>query len=139
MPTTLTPPHRHDTPTFEFVAASGIPEAAESYARTKLDRLYRFAPGPVLHVRVKLERAPGRGRGGRWWAGQATLDVGGRIVRAHVVADGPLEAVDLLQERLRTQLVRLGQRRRDRRSARLERGDQPFVAATDPAATPGFQ
>lgn len=126
MPTTLTPPRRDDTPPVEYVAAPGIPEAAESYARTKLHRLYRFAPRPVLHARVKLERAPGHGRAGRRCTGQATLDVGGRIVRAHVVADDALEAVDLLLERLRTQLVRLGDRRRDRRS--LRRRDDAVAA-----------
>ena len=95
MPTTLTPQARGDAPVFEFVAARGIPEAAEAYARTKLHRLYRVAPGPVLHARVKLQRAPGNGRGGRRCTGQATLDVAGRLVRAHVTADDVFEAVEL--------------------------------------------
>jgi len=131
MPTTLTPQARGDAPVFEFVAARGIPEAAEAYARTKLHRLYRVAPGPVLHARVKLQRAPGNGRGGRRCTGQATLDVAGRLVRAHVTADDVFEAVDLLQERLRTQLVRLGERRRGHRPAR-----RPDGPAAPPRVSP---
>lgn len=123
MPTTLAPPRRDDSPPLEYLAAPGIPEAAESFARTKLHRLYRVAPRPVLHARVKLERVSAHGRGGRRCTGQVTLDVGGRIVRAHVVADDALEAVDLLMDRLRSQLVRLGDRRRGRRTARRRDGD----------------
>jgi RNA polymerase-binding transcription factor DksA/ribosome-associated translation inhibitor RaiA len=126
MPTMLTPRRSDETPAFEYLAASGIPDAVESYARDKVRRLSRVAPGPILYARVKLARAPEKGRSGRCCTGQATLDVGGRIVRAHVVADDALEAVDLLHDRLRTQLVRLAQRRRDRRSARSpERAAMP--------------
>jgi RNA polymerase-binding transcription factor DksA/ribosome-associated translation inhibitor RaiA len=138
MPTTLTPRPQGDAPVFEFVAASGIPQAAEAYARTKIARLYRVAPGPVLHVRVKLQRAATRGASGRRCIGQATVDVGGRIVRAHVTAGDALETVDLLQERLRTQLVRMGERRHSHRGTRRAAGGAPQPPAPEPpAVVPG--
>jgi ribosome-associated translation inhibitor RaiA len=45
----------------------------------------------------------------------ASLDVSGRIVTAHAVAETPLDALDLLERRLRRSLDRLDARWRARR------------------------
>jgi RNA polymerase-binding transcription factor DksA/ribosome-associated translation inhibitor RaiA len=126
--TTALAPHLTDAPVFEYVSAPGVPEAVEAYAREKVSRLYRLAPGQVAYARVTVERLAGR-KTGRHSAARGVIDVGGRLVRAHVEAEDALEAVDLLQERLRERLVRLVERRRDRR-----RHD---AAGAAPASTSG--
>lgn len=102
-----------DAAVFDYVAGAGVPGAVEPYARRKVARLFRLAPRPVVYARVTVSRLPGRK--GRRSAAEAVLDVGGRLVRAHVEASDALEAVDLLQERLRARLVRLADRRRSGR------------------------
>lgn len=108
------------SPPFDYVA-TGVPDAVESYARAKVARLYRLVPGRVLYARVTITPLTGRATG-RHCAARGALDVGGHIVRANVEAVDPYEAVDLLQQRLRDQVVRLNERRRERRPADALRG-----------------
>jgi ribosome-associated translation inhibitor RaiA len=113
------------SPPFDYVA-TGVPDAVESYARAKVARLYRLVPGRVLYARVTVTPLAGRATG-RHCAARGALDVGGHIVRAGVEAVDPYEAVDLLQQRLRDQVVRLNERRRERRPAdavRAPAGDE---------------
>jgi ribosome-associated translation inhibitor RaiA len=112
----MTQTHRRPTavePSFEFVAEPGIPAAAEAYAREKVARLQRLAPGRIIRVRVTMARLPGHASGRRCRA-QADLDLSGRRLHAHVDASEAFEAVDLLQHRLREELVRATGRPRSR-------------------------
>jgi RNA polymerase-binding transcription factor DksA len=105
-------------PPVELRLPAEAPSIVESYARTKLRRLVRVAPAPVVHVALRLA-ATAEPSDERRWAARATMDVDGRLVRAHALGASALAAVDVVQERLHDQLVRLGeQQRRGRRAAR---------------------
>lgn len=98
-------------PIVEYVSSGEVPGAVESYARAKVARLYHLAPGRVTYARVTVTRLAGRGSG-RHCAADGVLDVGGRLIRAHLEATNAFEAVDLLQHRLRDQVVGLHERHR---------------------------
>lgn len=97
---------------------------AQAYARHKIGQLAKLAPGPMLLARVKLQRAPDPALD-RPVLAQATLDVNGRVVRAHVAARQFDEAVDLLEARLRDRLEHLHSHlcERRRRAAMGEPGE----------------
>jgi ribosomal subunit interface protein len=82
-----------------------VPHEAVGYATEKVARTARLARDPVLHAEVTLtaEEDPARERPA---VAQATLDVDGRPVRAHVAATEMLEAIDLLEDRLGQRLRR---------------------------------
>jgi ribosome-associated translation inhibitor RaiA len=103
----------------QIVARGPVAEAAASYAEEKVRRAAEHTPRPVLFGRVTLgvEANPATPRPA---IAKATLDVGGRPVRAHVAAARLEEAIDLLEGRLRRGLDMLSGRRQD---ARTETGD----------------
>jgi ribosome-associated translation inhibitor RaiA len=74
--------------------------AAVEYARQRIAQLAATIDEPILFARVKLAIAPDPARK-RPALAQATLDLDGRLVRAHVAANEMNEAIDLLQRRLR--------------------------------------
>lgn len=88
--------------------------AQAEYARATLEDLVRDSAHPVLHARVRLSRHRDPAVR-RPVVAQANLDVDGRPVRAQVHADTAREAVDLLRARVRRQLERVADRRRERR------------------------
>jgi ribosome-associated translation inhibitor RaiA len=100
------------------VAAKGeIPDRWVGYARTKvLAAISRYAPEPVLFAKVRLAVAadPAVARPA---VAQASLDVNGRLVRAQVAAETLRAATDLLHDRLREQLSRIGRNWEARRGA----------------------
>jgi ribosome-associated translation inhibitor RaiA len=96
-----------------------VPENVVIYARDKVAVLIARVSGPVLYAEVKLEHArdPGRQRPA---LAQATLDLDGKPVRAHVAAGELTEAIDLLAERLE-QRVRRHETRLQREGRELHR------------------
>ncbi|MFJ4670705.1 HPF/RaiA family ribosome-associated protein [Kitasatospora purpeofusca] len=93
--------------------------AAPDYARTKLLAVLERLDEPVLAARVKLTQEP-RHSVTKPSTAQATIDLNGRPVRAHVAAATMQEAVDLLQERLRGRIARVrGHRNHGRHAERL--------------------
>jgi ribosome-associated translation inhibitor RaiA len=113
-----------------IVQAHGdVSNADRDYARNKVERLQGLAGAPVLFARVDLRvfADPARDRPAD---AKASLDVNGRLVRAHVAAGSVPEAVDLLEARLRERLARVVGRRAADRSGRH--------AATDRTSRPGF-
>jgi ribosomal subunit interface protein len=82
-----------------------VPREAVEYAAEKVARTTRICRDPVLLAEVTLteEGDPARERPA---VAQATLDVDGRPIRAHVAATGMLEAIDLLEDRLGQRLRR---------------------------------
>lgn len=97
------------------VTARGqVSESARHAAEEKLAKLARLAPRPVLFARATLVREadPALERPA---IAKATMDVSGRIVRAHVAAPEMSEAIDLLAERLRGRLTELTERETARR------------------------
>jgi len=97
-------------PVIEVLAMDAAARRVKALAERKVRRVLPVAGRPVLHVRVKLAMAPDPAVE-RPASAEATLDVSGRLIRAHAVAHELGEAVDLLVDRLRTQLVRRARRR----------------------------
>jgi ribosome-associated translation inhibitor RaiA len=119
-----------------IVQAHGDVSSAErEYARSKVERLHGLAGAPVLFARVDLRvfADPARDRPAD---AKASLDVNGRLVRAHVAAGTVPEAVDLLEARLRERLARAaGRAAPDRSGARggsARRADRPGFAPLAP-------
>lgn len=81
-----------------------VSQRALDYAREKLIGLTAHVNEPVLFTRVKLtQHADPAAR--RPAVAEAALDINGELVRAHVAADRMMEAVDLLDRRLRDRLA----------------------------------
>ena len=87
-----------------------VPGSAPPYAREKVAAVVGRSRDPILYAEVVLtqEANPAHERPAQ---AEATLDVGGRPVRAHVAASEAREAVDLLEERLARRLARHEERR----------------------------
>ena len=81
-----------------------VPDEAVELTVQRVRSLLRLAPRPVLFVRVKLALAadPAVSRPA---TAQATIDAGGRIIRAQASARTLGEAADLLHDRLRTRMA----------------------------------
>ena len=97
----------------EVTTRPDLTDAAE-YARRKIGGLGRFAHRPVLRARVKLTELADPAVS-RPVVAQANLDVSGRLVRAQAYGATATEAIDLLEDRLRTGLERAAGRRVPRR------------------------
>jgi ribosome-associated translation inhibitor RaiA len=117
---------------------AGIDDAAVAYARRKVHAAALAAPSPVLFGRIKIRHEPHRTIE-RPIVVAASLDVNGHLVRAHAAGHTATEAVDLLEERLRRQLVDAHQR-----IAFLRRRDTGVATpgewrhGDEPTARPGF-
>lgn len=97
-----------------IVADEAVSPEVRERARTLVVHLADAAPRPVLRARVVLRQHadPARKRPA---IAKASLDVGGRVVRAQAAATQMREAVDLLAPRLRRNIVNLETRLRARR------------------------
>jgi len=82
-----------------------VPDSVRQYATDKVTQLTRYTNRPILFAQVKLtlETNP---RLERPALAEATLDLNGQPVRAHVAGHDLMEAVDLLEDRLRRRLDR---------------------------------
>ncbi len=96
-------------PEFAVSLHGRVPARARAAVEEKLGKLARFAPRPVLFARARLthEEDPALERPATI---TASMDVSGRIVRAHVAASSMADAVDLLEQRLRRLLGELSER-----------------------------
>jgi ribosome-associated translation inhibitor RaiA len=97
----------------ETVARGPVPDTAMGYAVSKVDHVIGLASHPVLAAKVVLTRSqdPAMERSAR---AEASLDVNGTQVRAHATASDLTGAVDLLEEKLRENLVQHQDRERTR-------------------------
>jgi ribosome-associated translation inhibitor RaiA len=102
-----------------FTKGTPVDETTLAYARRKVLAAARASRAPVRFGRVKITHEPNPSIA-RPAIVSATLDVDGQPVRAQSAARTTREAVDILEERLRRQLVdarhRLAFRRRRRRT-----------------------
>ncbi|HVM67828.1 MAG TPA: sigma 54 modulation/S30EA ribosomal C-terminal domain-containing protein [Acidimicrobiales bacterium] len=86
--------------TFISQTHGAVSAEAVEYARQRIGSLVkRIEDEPLLFARLKLSMAPDPARPRRAIA-QASLDVNGQVLRAHVAAHEMHEAVDLLHQRL---------------------------------------
>ena len=126
------------TTNVELVVIDGqVADRAKEHARRMIANLEHLAPRPLLHAQVKLSSSSSDGIESPAHA-QATLDVNGTQVRAHVAASRHEEAIDLLADRLRTQLQRLSTRLEStrREPATVPEGEWRHGAL--PSARPDF-
>jgi ribosomal subunit interface protein len=91
------------------VTHGDVPEAAKQYATEKVMQLARYTRRPIVYALLRLSVEPRRAIE-RPAVAEATLDLGGQIVRAHVAARDPMAAIDLLDDRLRRRLERQARR-----------------------------
>ncbi len=105
-----TVPSLGGAPSVALQAAGRVGEGAKARALKVVGRVVDRVEEPVLFARVKLavEPDPARARPAR---AEATLDVDGDLVRAHVASRSLTEAIDLLEHRLRDQLEHRARRR----------------------------
>jgi ribosome-associated translation inhibitor RaiA len=119
-----TPAGRVPQTTVEVVTKGAVGEDDVGYGRSRIAHLVDGISDPVLLARVKLTTAPDPARE-RPAIAQATLDLDGTLLRAHVAGHDMHEAIDLLYDRLRDRVEHARQRRE------ALRRHQP------PPATPG--
>jgi ribosome-associated translation inhibitor RaiA len=113
-----------------------VPARMRDYAVEKIGHVAAHTRAPVhtIHVVLDLVADPARERRS---LAEAVIDVDGTPVRAHVAADQPDEAVDLLADRLRGRLDELADRFRTRHRRWVDEasghqwrhGDLPTVRA----------
>jgi ribosome-associated translation inhibitor RaiA len=99
---------------FALMIDPDVPERAQKKAVDVLVHVARFAPRPIVYARMTIGTERDRSAR-RPVTASASLDVSGRIVTAHAIADTPLNALDLLERRLRRSLDRLDAQWRARR------------------------
>lgn len=87
----------------ELVADDELDPQVIEHAREVVLGVAKFAPRPVLHARIVLRVLPDPALE-RPAIAKASLDVSGRSVRAHLAAEHMVEAIDLLERRLRRNL-----------------------------------
>ncbi len=94
----------------EHHVSGDVDSDAVTYAYERLAEVAELVDEPILHARVSLTQStdPARSRPA---LARATLDVNGDPVRANVAAGSMLEAIDLLQRRLRDRIEHRAQHR----------------------------
>ncbi len=80
-----------------------VPDTFRRYAEEKVARAANISPRPILFARVALTEIENPSVERRAVA-KASLDVSGRLVRAHVAAETMNEAIDRLADRLERRL-----------------------------------
>jgi len=88
--------------------------SAQDEIETKLRRLSRRAPRPVRMLKATLVKH-GDPALERPNVAMASIDVDGRVVRAHVAAAGMGQAIEAVEERLSRRLDELAERDQDKR------------------------
>jgi ribosomal subunit interface protein len=99
--------------TIDVVVRGPVAERDAVYARSKVEHVTHYANHPVLTAKVVLNLGenPALERPAR---AEASLDVNGTQVRAHAIASDMVGAIDLLEDRLRENLVQFQDRERTR-------------------------
>lgn len=120
-----------------FVADEELGDEVKAHALEVLLDVASHAPRPVLHARMTLRLHPDPALE-RPAVAKASLDVGGRPVRAHVAAEQMREAIDLLERRLRRNLESLEELRRARRRKRAAVPPGEWRHGNQPAERPAY-
>jgi ribosome-associated translation inhibitor RaiA len=113
MTTRLT--HVDESP-IEIVSRGPVGERSRKRLRRELQRLAEEAPRRAVFVRGAITYEPNRAE--RPALVTATIDLGRRVIRARVAADGTATAIDLLVARLRRSLRDMRSRDAARRTRR---------------------
>jgi ribosomal subunit interface protein len=99
--------------TIDVVVRGPVLDRDAVFARSKVEHVIHYSNHPVLTAKVVLtaEENPALERPARV---EASLDVNGTQVRAHAIAADMIGALDLLEDRLRQNLVQFQDRERTR-------------------------
>lgn len=97
----------------DTVVRGRVPEGAVSYARSKIDHVLDYANPTVVAAKLALTMSsdPAMDRPAR---AEASFEINGTHIRAHAVASDLIGAVDLLERKLRRNLVEYQERARTR-------------------------
>lgn len=108
----------------QVVTQGEITDAAKQYAIDKVTQLTRYTNRPILFIQVKLTLGANP-RLERPALAEATLNMNGLMVRAHVASHDVMAAIDLLDDRLRRRLDRANHRlnAKQQRSSAPESGE----------------
>jgi len=101
--------HEEQAPSPAISIRGPVPSRARAELVRALAHVARVAPRPILHVAASLVREEDPALP-RPVVAKATIDLGGRIVRAHAAAATESEAIGLLESRLLRNLRRLAER-----------------------------
>lgn len=116
------------------VSRGGVHASDLVHARTKIAHVSRHVSEPILDATVKIIRYHDPALE-RPYVAQASLDVNGRMIRAHTAGKTAAEAIDALGERLTGQIERLKLRREADRHhplpSKVERPSRVTVAPAD--------
>ncbi len=124
-------------PDVDVQTRGDVPADATGYARLRIAVLARHTHEPILHARVRLTMA-GDPAVARPAIAQASLDLDGRLVRAHVAAKTMLEAIDMLHDRLRRRLERMAEHWEARRGGLPVTGDHEWRHGDEPSRRPDY-
>jgi ribosome-associated translation inhibitor RaiA len=106
----LVTPEGGDSTPLVLSSSGDIANSEWNYAIDKIGNLIESLDEPVLFASVRLDRSADRSLA-RGSMARVTVDLNGEPVRAHVSAAGMLEAIDLLESRLRERLRHLAEHR----------------------------
>ena len=120
------------------VRGGEVPVDSRDYAADKIGHVADYSTRPVLYAHVVLEVVgdPARTRPA---LAEATLDVNGAPLRAHVAAADTHEAVDLLEGRLRRQLMQLEGRVQNRHHRTGVAGEHEWRHGDLPQGRPEYR
>ncbi len=123
MADTAPSPTAPDVPEVRVTTHGAVAEDTVELARSRLSALARQEPTPLVSVAVRITHAADPANSDPWRV-EATVDLGGQVVRAHATAAHSNEAVDRATERLGRRLDRSRERRQDleRRAGRSRSG-----------------
>jgi hypothetical protein len=93
------------------VTKGRVDAEAVDYARQKIDKTLRHGATPARRAVIHLTHEPDPARE-RPFIAEATIDRDGEAIRAHVGGDAMLEAIDLLDDRLRRRIDESESRKR---------------------------
>ena len=93
------------------VTKGRVDAEAIDYARQKIDKTLRHGATPARRAVIHLTHEPDPARD-RPFIAEATIDRDGEAIRAHVGGDAMLEAIDLLDDRLRRRIDESESRKR---------------------------
>ena len=96
---------------FPVITKGRIEQDAIEYARMKISKTLLHSSATITHATVRLTREPDPARD-RPAIAEVTLNMKGRVIRAHVGAASMPEAIDLLDARLRRRIEEANDRRR---------------------------
>jgi ribosome-associated translation inhibitor RaiA len=117
-----------------IVVRGDVSSAMVAYAIEKAEAVAAIAPGPVLDLDLRLEHRPDPARQ-RPHHVQVTINLDGRVLRAHRHAETMTEAIDRAMSRLRRRVESQAERPQ---SAQLRHRDESWHHDDARAIRPGY-